>query len=45
MGLNDHQSLTALRIMGNAISMGIFTAVEGRGASALNGESALPFFG
>ena len=44
MGLNDHQSLTALRIMGNAISMGMFTAVEGRGASALNGGSTFPSF-
>jgi hypothetical protein len=37
--LNYHQTWTAVRILTNAVTMSMYHAVSGRGASALNGQS------
>ena len=42
--LNEHQTWAALRIMENALSMSLYMAVQGRGATALNGQSYLCFW-
>ena len=36
---NDHQILTAMRFLGGGFTMSIYSSVESRGASALNGWS------
>jgi hypothetical protein len=37
--VNDYQAWTAIRILMNAITMSIYYVVQGRGGSALNGQS------